>query len=226
MIDIQFGEGGKDSKMFVDELASAYVKYAILCGLKSNILAVADGHITMNVKGKDAWKAFKHEPGKHVVQRIPPTESHGRRHTSTVSVAVLPISSNLPQSLEDKDIEIKTQGGHGPGGQHQNKRECAVRAIHKPTGLQVFINVRSQSQNKQEALRILSARVQALSAEKDKSKNSNLRQAQMGQGKRSGKVRTYNFIHGRVVDHVLGVKTRNIDGVMRGNFNLLLGPMV
>ena len=226
MIDIQFGEGGKDSKMFVEDLTSAYVKYALFCGLKTDILATADGHMTISVKGKDSWKVFKNEPGKHVVQRIPPTESKGRRHTSTISVSVLKINNSKSNSLNSNDIEFKAQGGHGPGGQHQNKKACAIRAIHKPTGLQVFINGRSQMQNKQEAIRILTSKVQEVKTEEIKSKDSKIRKAQMGQGKRSGKVRTYNFIHGRVVDHALGLKTNKIESIMKGRFDLLLGSVV
>jgi peptide chain release factor 1 len=221
VIDIQFGEGGKDSKMFVDDLTSAYIKYSLFCGLKVDILATSDGHKTISVKGKNAWMAFKNEPGKHVVQRIPPTESKGRRHTSTISVAVLRMNHIVSKPLQDKDIEIQTQRGSGPGGQHRNKTDSCVRAIHKPTGLKVCIDGRSQLYNKQEAIRILTAKVRDIEIERQKSKDSKSRTSQMGQGKRSGKVRTYNFIHGRVVDHILGLKTSKIDSIMKGRFDIL-----
>jgi peptide chain release factor 1 len=176
--------------------------------------------MTLRFAGPGVWKAFENEPGKHVVQRVPPTERNGRRHTSVVSVAVLPILSGYP-SIPENEIEIITQRGHGPGGQNQNKVESAVRARHKPTGLHVFINGRDQGQNKKEAIRILSAKVQEFYCQKKENVESVERVRQMGGGGRSGKVRTYNFLDSRVTDHRLGKKTNQIEKIMKGNFNLL-----
>ncbi len=137
-----------------------------------------------------------------------------------VSVAVLPIPDDIP-GLRDDDIEVTTCGGHGPGGQHQNKTDSAVRMRHTPTGLTVFINGRKQHANRREARRILAARVAELMRERADAEYSGERRAQMGGGGRGNKVRTYNFMNSRVVDHRLGRKTSQIRRVMRGEFRLL-----
>jgi peptide chain release factor 1 len=172
--------------------------------------------------GAGVAEAFRHEPGQHCVQRVPPSETRGRRHTSIVSVAVLPV---LPVSkadeLPEKDLDVKTQCGHGPGGQHQNKRASAVRMKHRPTGLSVFINGRDQLANKREALKVLTARVRADYREREEAEFQAARKQQLGDGGRGNKVRTYNFIESRVVDHRLGVRTNNIKEVMKGRFDLL-----
>lgn len=139
-----------------------------------------------------------------------------------VSVAVLPIQGDI-QGLKDADVEVTTCGGHGPGGQHQNKTDSAVRMRHAPTGLTVFINGRSQHANRREARRILAARVAAMMRERADAEYSGERRAQMDGGGRGNKVRTYNFMDGRVVDHRLGRKTGQIRRVMRGEFRLIFG---
>ncbi len=140
---------------------AAYLKYAEHLKLKSELLDASDGHITAKFTGAGVWDAFKNEAGKHVIQRCPPTERSGRRHTSVVAVAVLSLPPDKGyKPLPEDELDIKTQNGHGPGGQHQNKTQSAVRmVVHKPTGLQVFINGRDQHGNRAEALRILTARV-------------------------------------------------------------------
>lgn len=177
----------------------------------------------MKFQGKNVASAFQHESGKHCCQRVPITESKGRRHTSIISVAVLPIKENTYEPLNDKDLEITTQGGHGCGGQHQNATDSAVRMVHKPTGLKVFINGRKQLQNKKEARKILTARVNALSKQKVDSHYNADRKNQMNGGGRGDKVRTYNFINCRVVCHKLGRKSSQIHRIMRGEFHLILG---
>jgi peptide chain release factor 1 len=175
----------------------------------------------MKVGGKNVVRAFKHESGKHVVQRYPKTESKGRRHTSTISVAVLPLLEPSFEPLLENEIEVKTQGGSGPGGQHQNTTDSAVRMTHKPTGLQVYINGRCQHANRREALEILTAKVNHLKISQEHNAHNSLRKEQRGGGSRGNKVRTYNFIDGRVVDHRLGTKTTRIKKVMNGHFGLL-----
>jgi len=223
VVDIVSGEGGDDSKLFVGELASAYVRYARAAGLAARVLASREGHMTLAVSGEGAWAAFRHEPGKHVCQRVPATESKGRRHTSLISVAVGLPPSAAPPPLRDEDIEVETCGGHGPGGQHQNKTDSAVRMRHLPTGVTVFINGRSQHANRREARRVLSARVAGIERALAEAEGSEGRQAQMGGGRRGDKVRTYNFIDSRVTDHRLGRKTSQIRRVMRGELWLVLG---
>ncbi len=226
-MELHAGEGGTDSKLFVADLLATYQRYAANLHLKTEVLSEENGHALMKVIGKGVWKAFKNEPGKHVVQRVPPTERSGRRQTSVISVAVLPLPPEKSlEPLQEKDLETITQTGkQKAGGQNVNKVASAVRMKHKPTGLMVFINGRDQNQNKKEALYILTARVNQLRIDKISSDYDSLRENQMkGGGKLGGrgdKVRTYNFIESRVVDHRLGVKTRNIKEVMKGNLPLL-----
>lgn len=176
----------------------------------------------VKITGQGAGKAFSQESGQHIVQRVPPTEKRGRRQTSVVGVAVLPLPpERLLKLLPENELEIVTQTGHGKGGQHQNKTASAVRMLHKPTGLRVFINGRDQHANRREALRILSARVNEHRNSQNRNAYSNDRKLQLGDGNRGGKIRTYNFINSLVTDHRTGKKTRNIEGVMRGKFELL-----
>ena len=168
-----------------------------------------------------ALEKFKNETGKHCIQRIPPTENKGRTHTSIVSVAVLPIDDTKPYVLKEKDIEIQVTKGSGPGGQNKNKVSTAIRMIHRPTKISVFIDGRSQYQNKVRARQILEQRVSEKFAESHTQARNEERHGQLSNRSRSGKVRTYNFKKCRVVDHRRGTKTTRIAEVMNGRFDLL-----
>lgn len=226
ILEIQFGEGGKDSKLFVLDLLSAYIKYASRLGLKYEVLDdESDGHATIKIWGSAAGKAFSKETGKHVIQRIPPTEHNGRKQTSVVVVAVLPIPpENTVEQLKDCDLEIITQTGkQKAGGQNVNKTATAVRMKHIPSGISVFINGRELIQNKKEARKILTAKVNELKNSKINSEYGNLRKEKLGNSGRGDKIRTYNWLESRCVDHRTGKKTRNIEGVLKkGMFELLL----
>lgn len=175
------------------------------------------------IKGKNVWKRFRHETGTHVVQRVPPTEKKERRQTSMISVAVLPIPpDNEVEKLPEADIEIQTQVGSGPGGQHRNRTESAVRAIYKPTGDTVWIDGRNQHQNRAEAIRILTAKVNDERMMRENEEYAKFRRDVMGDGGRGSKIRTYNFINGRVADHRLKKKTTKIKQIMKGEFNHIL----
>jgi peptide chain release factor 1 len=177
--------------------------------------------VGFKVLGNKAAKLFKHETGKHVVQRCPPTENKGRRHTSTITVSILPILSSSSFTLKEQDIETKTQRGHGPGGQHQNTTDSAVRMVHKPTDTVVFINGRDQHSNKRLARQILEARVaEKIRGRQNRERSENKRE-QVDGGGRGNKTRTYNFLDSRVVDHILGTRTSKIKQVMKGRFDLL-----
>jgi peptide chain release factor 1 len=221
VVDIQFGVGGNDSKIFVEELLGIYLGYAKSLNFKADLLHSSDGHKIVKFRGDGVGRAFRFESGKHCIQRIPPTESKGRKQTSMVCVAVLPIKKDVYEPLRDDEIEVQTTCGHGPGGQHQNKTESAVRMRHIETGLTVFINGRDQHSNRREALSILTARVNDLRKAKNDAAYAAERHAQMGDGGRSDKIRTYNILEGRVVDHRLGTKTSNVKGVMKGQLDLI-----
>lgn len=223
IVDIQFGCGGDDSKMFVNELYDAYSKYSRLLGLSFESLHDSDGHQIAKVSGKHAGKAFRHESGKHVVQRIPINESKGRKQTSIISVGILPIKKMAgDEELQDQDLETICQTGkQGAGGQNVNKVASAVRMKHIPTGISVFINGRDQSKNRQEARSILTARVNEMKRQENDQEYGAIRKAKMGNGNRSDKARTYNFMESRVIDHRLGTKTGNIKAIMKGEFQLL-----
>lgn len=173
------------------------------------------------VSGKDAGKAFQHEPGKHVCQRIPETETKGRKHTSTVSVAVLPLREDVSEAIPDSDLKIEAVNLGGKGGQHQNRTLSGCRMTHIPTKIQVVINGRDYHSNEREARQIIRARVNEIKQAAADAEYAAYRQEQMQGGHRSGKLRTYNFMEGRVVDHRLGTKTGNVKGIMKGQFGKL-----
>lgn len=201
------GEGGEDSKLFVEEMLALYSKWAIQHRFSVDIVHKVFGQVVLLVEGERVASLFAHEPGKHCVQRVPPTERNGRRHTSMITVAVLPVRVHGP-AFDERDVEIKTQRGHGKGGQNQNKVESAVRAVHRPTGISVFINGRDQYRNRKAAVEILAERVQSRADSEASDQTAEQKRSQVDFGTRSNKRRTYNFIEGRIVDHVLGVKKR------------------
>ena len=226
ILEIQAGEGGKDSKLFVNDLLSAYLKYAVIKGLKSELLSSEEGHVIVKFSGKDVWKTFSQESGKHVIQRVPPTERSGRWQTSVLSIAVLPLPPvSKKDEIPEKDLDIKMQCGGGPGGQKVNKSASCARIRHIPTGINVLIMGRDFQTNKAIALQIVTARVNALHNDQASSAYGSNRKKQMaGQGKVGGrgeKVRTINMIKNRVVDHRLGLKTSNVKEYMKGNFDVL-----
>lgn len=222
ILELQFGEGGYDSKLFVEELLGVYVRYATNLKFKTEILADEDGHAILKIAGNGVWKAFSHEGGKHCVQRYPKNDSGGRRHTSMISVAIMPLPpTDAEDVLDEKELEITTQcGKQHAGGQHANKTASAVRIKHKPTGLSVFINGRDQHANRREALKIITARVSAQRQQKKWEEYNSYRKQQINGG-RGGKLRTYNFIESRIVDHKLNLKTHNVKEFMKGDFSVL-----
>jgi len=176
----------------------------------------------VKITGQGAGEAFKNEPGKHVCQRIPETETKGRKHTSVVSVAVLPIKKDTWEALEEKDLSIEAVNLGGAGGQHGNRSLSGCRMTHLPTNTKVTINGRDYHANAREARQILTARVNESRRAKVDADYSEYRKEQFQGGHRSGKLRTYNFMEGRVADHRLGIKSGNIKGIIeKGQFGKL-----
>ena len=202
------------------DLFNSYCRYADKIGLAVTKVIESNGHIQARVTGPNAFKAFQHESGKHCIQRIPPTEAKGRRQTSIVTVAILPVRDEEEETLREEDVRLIFQRGHGKGGQHQNKTASAVRAKHLPTSIEVFINGRDQHQNKKIAMDTLRERVSKHYKELKDSAYDKNRRDQWDGGGRSNKVRTYNLIKDRVVDHKLNLKFGDAVGFLkRGRFD-------
>lgn len=225
VLEVRGGEGGEDSKLFAMDLFAAYVKYARSKNLKIEDPLLSDnGHVITKIIGNRVGEIFWPENGQHVIQRIPPTETKGRKQTSYVVVSILPIKKpHLVEPIPERELEVKCQTGQqNAGGQHANKTASAVRMRHKPTGLSVFINGRDQLANKKEALKILTARVNEQKRAEKEQAYCDFRRKYVGDGCRGEKIRTYNILEGRCADHRTGKKTNNVKGVLeKGQFDLL-----
>lgn len=225
ILEIQGGAGGDESSLFAAELALMYQNYAESRGWGWNKLdeSVSDvgGYkdVSFEVKGRDAYDAFRFETGVHRVQRIPETEKNGRVHTSTVTVSVMPIRTIKKVTIPPSDLEFETSRSGGAGGQNVNKVETAVRVIHKPTGIAIRCTIeRSQLKNKERALEMLQAKLDQLAQEEDDKKHADEKKAQVGTGDRSEKIRTYNFPQDRVTDHRIRQSWHGLPKIMEGNF--------
>lgn len=224
ILEIQGGAGGDESTLFAAELALAYNNFAInhKLGWEKTDESVSDvggyKYVSFEIKGKTAYDFFKWESGVHRVQRIPDTEKNGRVHTSTITVSVMPIRENKKVTMNMSEIEIETSRSGGAGGQNVNKVETAVRVIHIPTGLSVRCTIeRSQLKNKERALEMLQARLDAKAEEEDNAKVSADKKSQVGTGDRSEKIRTYNFPQDRVTDHRIKESWHGLPKIMIGN---------
>jgi len=225
-IEIRAGAGGDEAGIFAADLLRLYTRYAESRKWKVTIVdensTGVGGYkeVTMLVKGKGAYSRFKFESGVHRVQRVPKTESQGRIHTSTATVAVMPELDDVEITLDERDLEITSTFSSGPGGQHMQKNATAARIVHKPTGLSVKIqSERSLTQNKRLGMAILQARIQEMESEKQRAAQAADRKAQVGSGDRSEKIRTYNYPQGRVTDHRIGFTSYNLPAVMDGDLD-------
>ena len=223
IIEIRAGTGGDEAGLFVADLLRMYLKYADLHRYKTEIISSSETgiggfkEVTFAVKGRGAYSRFKFESGVHRVQRVPETESQGRIHTSTVTVAVLAEVEDFEIEIPDSDIEIDVFKSAGAGGQNVQKNMTAVRIHHKPTGLIVACqDERSQLQNRLRAMSVLKARLYEMEYEKRHSELDASRRSQIGTGERSEKIRTYNYPQSRVTDHRINVSSYNMAGVMDG----------
>jgi peptide chain release factor 1 len=223
IIEIRAGTGGDEAGLFVSDLLRMYLKYADIHRYKTEIISSNETgiggykEVTFSIKGRGAYSRFKFESGVHRVQRVPETESQGRIHTSTVTVAVLAEVDDVEIDIPDSDIEIDVYKSAGAGGQNVQKNMTAVRIHHKPSGIIVACqDERSQLQNRLRAMSVLKARLYEMEQEKRQNELDATRRSQIGTGERSEKIRTYNYPQSRVTDHRINISSYNIAGVMDG----------
>ncbi|MGH7264867.1 MAG: peptide chain release factor 1 [Candidatus Rokuibacteriota bacterium] len=229
LVEIRAGAGGDEAALFAAELARMYTKYAERQGWRVEIMAshpTGQGgfkEIILSIQGKGAWSRLKFERGVHRVQRIPVTESSGRIHTSTVTVAVLPEAEDVDVRIDERDLKIDVYRSSGPGGQGVNTTDSAVRITHLPSGLVVTCqDERSQLKNRAKALRVLRARLLERAEEEQRSQIAADRRSQVGTGERSERIRTYNFPQGRVTDHRIGLTLHRLPDVVEGDLDELV----
>jgi len=227
IIEIRAGAGGDEAGLFAAELFRLYTRYAeFQPGWKTQLISESrtgiGGYkeVIFSIEGKGAFSRLKYESGVHRVQRVPVTESSGRIHTSTVTVAVLPEVDEVEITINANDLELTTYGSSGPGGQHMQKNDTAVRILHKPSGMVVTCeSERSLTQNKLRAMRVLRARLFEAEHQRQVAALEEARRTQVGTGERSEKIRTYNFPQNRVTDHRIGMTSYNLPGVMEGEID-------
>jgi len=225
-IEIRAGAGGDEAGIFAADLLRLYARYAEIRRWKTDIVGEnrtgVGGYkeVILAVRGKGAYSRFKFESGVHRVQRIPITESQGRIHTSTATVAVMPEVDDVEIDIDSKDLDITATFASGPGGQHMQKNATAVRIVHVLCGITVKVqSERSLSQNKRVAIGIIKARLQEQEESKQQASLAADRKAQVGTGVRSEKIRTYNYTQGRVTDHRIGYTSYNLPSVMEGELD-------
>jgi peptide chain release factor 1 len=223
IVEIRAGTGGDEAALFAGDLYKVLTRYAELRGFSTDVLSQSPSEaggfkeITFEVRGEGAYSVFKFEGGTHRVQRVPETESQGRIHTSTATIAVLPEAEEVDVQVDQNDLQIDVYRSSGPGGQSVNTTDSAVRITHKPTGIVVSMqDEKSQLQNRDKAMRVLRARLLEQQIAEQQAQIASERKAQVGSGTRAEKVRTYNFPQGRITDHRIKHTSHNLEGVLGG----------
>lgn len=229
VLEVRAGAGGDEASIFAYQLAQMYLNFSEVNNWSIKKINDSTNDIggykeaAFEIRGQGVYEKLRFETGIHRVQRIPATEKQGRIHTSTASVAILPIRKKTKIEIRPEDLEMETSRSGGAGGQNVNKVETAVRLIHKPTGLDVRSTAeRSQLKNRERAMSILIAKIEALKEEEESKKYASERKAQVGTGDRSEKIRTYNYPQNRVTDHRIKESWHNIEGIMAGDLNDVL----
>ena len=229
VLEVRAGVGGEEAALFAEELANMYRKYADTRDWSVTVLDESESPLggykeaSFEIRGKDVYKDLRYETGIHRIQRVPKTEKMGRVHTSTASVAILPIRKKIKFEINPADLEVEFSRSGGKGGQNVNKVETAVRLTHKPTGLVVRATAeRSQSANKEIALIILSAKIEAMQKEEEDKKYAANRKEQVGVANRSEKIRTYNILQDRITDHRLNKNWHGIENIMKGQIDNII----
>ncbi len=233
IVEIRGGAGGEEAALFAGTLFRMYSMYAETKGWKPEILSSSPTElggfkeISFMIEGEGAYSRFKFESGVHRVQRVPETESQGRIHTSTVTVAVLPEAQEVDVEINPADLQIDTYRSGGAGGQHVNKTESAIRITHIPTGTVVECqDERSQYKNKDRAMKILRSRILEAEQEKQNAEIAGARRLQVGTGDRSERIRTYNYPQGRVSDHRIGLTLYRLEAILNGDLDELIDALI
>lgn len=233
IVEIRGGAGGEEAALFAGVLYRMYSMYAVKKGYKQEILYANETElggykeISFSLEGMGAYSRLKYESGVHRVQRIPETETQGRVHTSTVTVAVLPEADDVEVEINPNDLKIDTFRSSGAGGQHINKTSSAIRITHLPTGMVVECqDERSQYKNKDKALKVLKSRLLRIEQEKQHEDIAQARRSQVGTGDRSERIRTYNYPQGRVTDHRIGLTLYKIEDILNGNIDEIIDALI
>ena len=233
IVEIRAGAGGDEAALFASELYRMYVRFAERNRWKTELVSVSENgiggfkEVVFLINGQGAYSKLKYESGVHRVQRVPETESGGRIHTSTATVAIMPEAEEVDVVIDEKDIRIDVMRASGNGGQCVNTTDSAVRLTHIPTGIVIYSQTeKSQLQNKEKAFRLLRSKLYDLELEKRQNEEAEARRSQIGTGDRSEKIRTYNFPQGRVTEHRIKLTLYKIDSVMDGDLYEIIDSLI